>query len=47
LINDWFQRFDQVYLPESAIERVSGNQVMLNVTAEQIKQRSQDWTRQP
>jgi Uncharacterized protein conserved in bacteria (DUF2171) len=47
LIKDWFQGFDQVYLPESAIASVQADRVVLNLTADQIKQRSQDWTRQP
>jgi hypothetical protein len=47
LIKDWFQGFDEVYLPESAIAAVQADRVVLNLTADQIKQRSQDWTRQP
>ena len=47
LIKDWFQGFDQVYLPESAITDVGPDRVTLNLTAEQIKQRGQEWTRQP
>jgi len=47
LVKDWFQGFDQVYLPESAIASVQPDRVVLNLTADQIKQRSQDWTRQP
>ncbi len=47
LIKDWFGGFDQVYLPESAIDSVSDDQVVLNMTTEQVKQRSQEWTTQP
>lgn len=47
LIKDWFQGFDQVYLPESAIADVGSDQVTLNLSADQIKQRGQEWTRQP
>jgi hypothetical protein len=47
LIKDWFGGFDQVYLPESAIDSVGADRVALNMTAEQIKRRSKDWTQQP
>ena len=47
LIKDWFQGFDQVYLPESAIESITTDGVQLNLTADQIKQRSKEWTTQP
>ena len=47
LIKDWFQGFDQVYLPESAIESVSADRVVLNLTSEQIKQRGKEWTTEP
>ena len=47
LIKDWFGGFDQVYLPESAIESASPDRVVLNMTADQVKQRSQEWTREP
>jgi hypothetical protein len=47
LIKDWFQGFNQVYLPESAIDYVGTDRVTLNLTADQIKQRGQEWTRQP
>jgi hypothetical protein len=47
LIRDWFQGFDQVYLPESAIESVSPNRVVLNLTSDQIKQRGKEWTTEP
>ena len=33
LIKDWFQGFDQVYLPESSIESVSADRVVLNLTS--------------
>jgi hypothetical protein len=47
LIKDWFQGFNQVYLPEAVIADVGPDRVTLNLTAEQIKQRGQDWTKQP
>jgi hypothetical protein len=47
LIKDWFGGFDQVYLPESAIESVSADRVVLDLTAEQVKQRSLEWTHEP
>jgi len=47
LIKDWFGGFDQVYLPESAIEMVSPDRVVLNLNSEQIKQRGTQWTTEP
>ena len=47
LIKDWFGGFEQVYLPEAAIVEVAQDRVTLNLTAEQVKQRGQEWTRQP
>jgi hypothetical protein len=47
LLKDWFGGFDQVYLPESSIESVSADRVVLNLTSEQIKQRGQQWTAEP
>jgi hypothetical protein len=47
LIKDWFGGFEQVYLPESAIVEVAQDRVTLNRTAEQVKQRGQEWTQQP
>jgi hypothetical protein len=47
LIKDWFQGFDKVYLPESVIADVGRDRVTLSVTAEQIKQRGKEWTKQP
>jgi sporulation protein YlmC with PRC-barrel domain len=47
LLKDWFGGFDQVYLPESAIESVSPDRVVLNLTSEQIKQRGTQWTTEP
>ena len=47
LLKDWFGGFDQVYLPESTIESVSADRVLLNLTSEQIKQRGQQWTTEP
>jgi hypothetical protein len=47
LIKDWFGGFNQVYLPESAIESVGTDRVMLRLSADQIKQRGQEWTSEP
>ena len=47
LIKDWFGGLDQDYLPESAIESVSADRVVLNLTSDQIKQRGQQWTAEP
>jgi hypothetical protein len=47
LMKDWFGGFDQVYLPESALEEVGSDRVTLNLTAAQIKQRGKDWTAEP
>lgn len=47
LIKDWFQGFDQVYLPEAAIDAIGPDRVTLKLTADQIKQRSHDWTMRP
>jgi hypothetical protein len=47
LLKDWFGGFDQVYLPESTIESVSADRVVLNLTSEQVKQRGQQWTAEP
>ena len=44
---EWFGGIDQVYLPESAINDVAANRVSLNLTADQVKQRGRDWTKQP
>jgi hypothetical protein len=47
LMKDWFGGVDQAYLPESAIERVGTDRVVLNLNAEQIKQQSKQWTKEP
>ena len=47
LMKDWFGGFNQVYLPESAINDVGSDRISLNLTAEQIKQRGKEWTAQP
>jgi hypothetical protein len=46
-LNDWFAGLDQVYLPESAVERVSADQVMLNLSSDQIKRQSKQWSKEP
>jgi uncharacterized protein (TIGR02271 family) len=45
LMRDWFGGFDKVYLPESAIDLVSADRVVLNLTKDQVK--NQDWTTKP
>jgi hypothetical protein len=47
LLKDWFGGCEQVYLPEAAIRSVSADRVVLDLTAEQVKQRSKGWTMQP
>src|SRR5829696_7442336 len=47
LMKDWFGGFDQVYLPESAIDEVGSDRISLNLTADQIKQRGKQWTQEP
>lgn len=45
VLRDWFGGYDQVYLPESAIDLVTTERVDLNLTKDQIK--GQDWTTRP
>jgi hypothetical protein len=47
LIKDRFGGFNQVYLPESVIETVGPDHVTLRLSADQIKQRGQEWTAEP
>ena len=47
LLKDWFGGFDQVYLPESAIDAVGSDRISLNLTANQVKQRGKQWTTEP
>ena len=47
LMKDWFGGFNQVYLPESAIDEVGSDRISLNLTADQIKQRGKQWTQEP
>jgi len=47
LMKDWFGGFDQVYLPESALDDAGSDRISLNLTAEQIKQRGNQWTTKP
>ena len=47
LVKDWFGGFDKVYLPESTIDDVASDRITLNLTAEQIRQRGQEWTTEP
>ena len=47
LLTDWFAGFDKVYLPESAVERVSADRVMVNLTSAQIKQHGPQWATEP
>jgi hypothetical protein len=47
LMKDWFGGFNQVYLPESTLETVGRDRITLNLTAEQVKQRGQEWTTEP
>ena len=45
MMKDWFGGFDKVYLPESAIDDVRGDRIVLNLSKDQVK--PQDWTTQP
>jgi len=45
LLRDWFGGYDEVYLPESAIDLVTTERVDLHLTKDQIK--GQDWTTRP
>jgi len=47
LLKDWFGGFDQVYLPESTIESVSADRVVLDLTSEQIKNQGKQWATEP
>jgi hypothetical protein len=47
LMKDWFGGFNQVYLPEAAIDTVTADRISLNLTAQQVKERGQEWTAQP
>jgi hypothetical protein len=47
LLKDWFGGFDQVYLPESTIESISADRVVLDLTSEQIKNQGKQWTTEP
>ena len=47
LMKDWFGGFNQVYPPESAIDEVGSDRILLNLTADQIKQRGKQWTTEP
>ena len=38
VLRDWFGGFDKVYLPESAIDSVTEDRVVLNLIKDQIKQ---------
>jgi uncharacterized protein (TIGR02271 family) len=45
LLRDWFGGYDEVYLPEAAIDLVTTERVDLNLTKDQIK--GQNWTIRP
>ena len=47
LMKSWFGGFDQVYLPESTLDEVRSDRILLNLTAEQVKQRGTEWATQP
>jgi hypothetical protein len=47
LIKDWFGGFNQVYLPEAAIDTVGRDRVTLGISANEIKQRGQEWASEP
>jgi hypothetical protein len=45
LLKDWFGDFDNVYLPESAVERVAPDRLVLTMTKDQVKEAG--WTEMP
>ena len=45
VLRDWFGGYDEVYLPEAAIDLVTTERVDLGLTKDQIK--GQDWTARP
>jgi hypothetical protein len=45
VLRDWFGGYDEVYLPESAIDAVGDDRVTLTFTKEQVK--AQGWTAKP
>ncbi len=46
-MRDWFGGLDKAYLPETTLAIVGPQRVVINLTAEQVKQRSQEYPRQP
>ena len=44
-LKDWFGGFDKVYLPESAIDEVRSDRVVLSFSQDQVKRA--DWTTKP
>jgi len=47
LVKDWFGGMDKAYLPEAAIDAVSADQITLNLTAAQVKQRAKELGAEP
>jgi sporulation protein YlmC with PRC-barrel domain len=45
LLKEWFGGFNEVYLPESAIEAVSEDRIAVSYSKDQIK--AQGWTAKP
>lgn len=45
LLKEWFAGYDKVYLPESSVEGVTSDQIVVNLTKDQIKQAG--WTETP
>lgn len=46
-LQDWFDGLDKAYLPETTLTVVGPERVVINLTAEQVKQRSQEFPRKP
>lgn len=44
---EWYGGLDKAYLPETALSLVGPKRVVINLTAEQVKQRSEDYPREP
>lgn len=46
-LQDWLDGLDKTYLPETTLTVVGPERVVINLTAEQVKERSQEYPREP
>lgn len=44
---DWFGGLDKAYLPETSLAVVGPERVVINLTAEQVKERSEEYPQEP